>query len=95
MDRPIDDNVDIPIREDNMLAQTHSDKETILITALLSTDFDGYHFKLLGDGNYSMTDEENTIVLKSVDDDWETWVDGSLCIKGELESNIDWIGEYA
>jgi hypothetical protein len=69
--------------------------DEILITALLSTDFNGYQFESLGNGNYSMTDEENTIVLKSADDSWETWVDGSLCIKGELESNIDWIGEYA
>jgi glycyl-tRNA synthetase alpha subunit len=67
----------------------------LLITALLSTDFDGYQFETLGNGIYSMTDDENTIVLKSVGEGWEVWVDGSLCIQGELEACIDWIGEYA
>ena len=65
-----------------------------LITALLSTDFGGYQFETLGNGSYSLTDDENTITLRSADPIYSVCVDGSLCIEGELAECIDWISEY-
>jgi hypothetical protein len=66
-----------------------------LITALLSTDFDGHRFESLGNGCYSMTDDESTIIrLKQADGIWWVWADESLCIEGELVDCIDWISEY-
>lgn len=65
----------------------------ILLTALLSTDFDGHQFEKLTNGCYSMTDGDNTIVLIS-GAKCEVRVNESLCIEGELVDCIDWISEY-
>jgi hypothetical protein len=85
IDRPIVDNVDIPSKIRTMTE--------ILLTALLSTDFDGHQFEKLTNGYYSMSDDENTIVLVS-GENWEVLVNESLCITGELVDCIDWISEY-
>jgi hypothetical protein len=65
-----------------------------LITALLSTDFGGYQFETLGNGSYSLTDDESATILQPSGDSWQIWVEGSLCITGELTDCIDWINEY-